>query len=212
MWQTKFWDLLKRQVFPQDSTDAYFNPYKDRDSNLDTLTADKDRQGNLYQYLDNLSNPNMIILGEAPGPWGCRFSGIPFTSEDQLCRGMFGFTGNQTSVNPQPYSERSATIFWEMMLPYMDRFLVWNCFPLHPHQPGDLLSIRTPTREEVKLFVDVLAEMINLLSPKMLVAVGRSAEQSLTRLGFRCTYVRHPSHGGAKAFKGGLEKIFRDGP
>jgi hypothetical protein len=74
-----------------------------------------------------------------------------------------------------------------------DEVLLWNLVPTHP---GTERSNRPPTRQEIDDSAPFLAE---LAAGRHLIAVGRLAQR---RLGG--PYVRHPSHGGAGAFRAGL--------
>ncbi len=71
--------------------------------------------------------------------------------------------------------------------------LLWNVVPTHP---GEERSNRPPTRAEAEagvVFARVLAR------GRVVVPVGRVAQALLGG-----AYVRHPSHGGAAAFRAGL--------
>ena len=77
-----------------------------------------------------------------------------------------------------------------------DDVLLWNLVPTHPHRPGEPESNRAPTRGEIdagRPFLDRLAR------GRRVLAVGRLAERALG-----APYVRHPSHGGAAAFRATL--------
>jgi uracil-DNA glycosylase len=74
--------------------------------------------------------------------------------------------------------------------------LLWNLVPTHPHRPDEPSSNRQPTRAEIEGAAGFLAE---LARGRRVVAVGRLAH---ARLGG--PYVRHPSHGGAAAFRAGI--------
>jgi uracil-DNA glycosylase len=199
-------NLLEHKVFPVSSSDLLFNQYKDRDSNMDLPEAHKIRRENLVNYLRSFSKrPSTLVVGEAPGPRGCRFSGVPFTSEYQICSSMLPFTGQKSSIGDLPYSENSATIFWRALLPYSQRFFIWNSVPFHPHKKGQSLSVRSPTMDEVRFYSALLSEIILLIKPRQIIAVGKKAEYSLREKGFSCIYVRHPSHGGANEFGAGIK-------
>ena len=64
------------------------------------------------------------------------------------------------------------------------------------------------TKQEIINYSTLLSDVISLVKPHQIVAVGRSAERSLKYLNIPCTYVRHPSHGGKNEFVEGMEKIF----
>jgi hypothetical protein len=74
-----------------------------------------------------------------------------------------------------------------------EQTLLWNVVPTHP---GTRTSNRPPTTAEVHAAAPFLAE---LSRGRRVVAVGRLAE-AVTG----AAYVRHPSHGGAAAFRAGL--------
>ena len=135
----------------------------------------------LERYLDERAGAPILLVAEAPGYRGTRVSGIPLTSERQL-----------TGDGP---AEATATIVHRVLaeLGLSDDVLLWNVVPTHP---GDARSNRAPTRGEVEAglpFVRALAR------GRRVVAVGRVAQRALGG-----TYVRHPSHGGAAAFRAAL--------
>jgi uracil-DNA glycosylase len=135
-------------------------------------------------YLDERAEAPLLLLGEAPGYRGARVSGIPFTSERQL-----------TGSGP---AEASATIVHGVLaeLGLEERVLLWNVVPTHPHCVGDQASNRRPTRAEVaasRPFLD------NLWRGRSVLPVGRLAHCVVGD-----PYLRHPSHGGAAAFRAGL--------
>lgn len=138
----------------------------------------------LRAYLAARAGAPVLLVGEAAGWRGARVSGLPFTSERQL-----------TGAGP---AEATATIVQRTLaeLGLAERILLWNLVPTHPHRPGEPRSNRPPTRGEIDDAADLLAE---LARGRRVVAVGRLAH---ARLGG--PYVRHPSHGGASAFRAGL--------
>jgi uracil-DNA glycosylase len=138
----------------------------------------------LLEYLGARAGAPFLLVGEAPGQRGARVSGLPFTSERQL-----------TGAGP---AEATATIVQGALadLGIAADVLLWNLVPTHPHAPGRPGSNRPPTHGEIaaaRPFVDALA------TGRQLLAVGRLAAREL-----RCEAVRHPSHGGAAAFRSGL--------
>lgn len=202
------WALFENHIFPAPSSDELFNPYSDRRNDLDVPDASTLRRENLRRYLRCFDTaPPLFLLLEAPGPWGCRFSGVPVTSEAQLTDADFPIDGTATSQEEVPITEYSASIFWRVLRPYFPQFFVWNSLPLHPHDPGEPLSIRTPRRSEVQVWHDVLADLLAELAPERTVGVGRKGERALEAVDADPTYVRHPSQGGAKKFEAGMETI-----
>jgi uracil-DNA glycosylase len=144
------------------------------------------RRARLADYLELHAGAPLLIVAEAPGFRGTRISGIPLTSERQL-----------SGTGP---AEATATIVHRVLaeLGLLQSVLLWNVVPTHPHLPGKPASNRRPTRAEVEAsrpFVDALAH------GRRVLAVGRVAESALGVPG-----IRHPSHGGAIAFRAGLMK------
>jgi uracil-DNA glycosylase len=135
----------------------------------------------LEAYLEAHEGSPYLLVGEAAGYRGARISGLPFTSERQL-------TGAGRA-------EASATIVRMALreLGLEDDVVCWNVVPTHPGTAG---SNRRPTRAEVRAgraFLERLARN------RRVVAVGRVAEAATA-----APYVRHPSHGGAAAFRDAL--------
>jgi len=203
------WYLFQKIVFPIQSTEILFNQYKDSDPIVDLPNANNIRKQNLRNYLESFfQRPPILVVGEAPGPRGCRFSGVPFTSEAQLCaHGYLPFAGRQSSARESPYAENTATIFWKALAPYHPKFFVWNCVPFHPHNQEEILSIRSPTKREVSFYSGILLELKTLVKPIHILAVGRKAEFGLKQIGVRPIYLKHPSHGGAREFRTRLARV-----
>jgi uracil-DNA glycosylase len=139
------------------------------------------RRERLREYLDLRAGAPLLLLGEAAGYRGARVSGIPFTSERQL-----------TGTGP---AEATATIVHRVLaeLGLEDDVLLWNVVPTHP---GTASSNRRPTLAEV----EAGRPFLEALRPgRRVVAVGRLAHAVVGG-----PYVRHPSHGGAHAFRATL--------
>lgn len=139
----------------------------------------------LERYLDARWQAPLLLVGEAPGWRGARISGLPFTSERQL-------------VGEGP-AEATATIVARTLaeLGLAEQVVLWNAVPTHPHRPGLPDSNRPPTRAEVaaaRPYLDALA------CGRRVLAVGRVAAAALPG----APALRHPSHGGASAFRAGL--------
>ena len=196
---TDAWQLLQEKVFPTPSTDILFNPYRDRHAEFDQPDAVSIRRDNVRRYLACYEKrPPVLLLAEAPGPWGCRFSGVPLVSEAQLVDEAFPIHGQPSSLKA-PHHEYSATIYWRVLRPYFPHFFTWNSVPYHPHRRG-----------EVAASADVLAALLEILQPERLLAIGRKAEYALAKIGAEATYVRHPSQGGAKLFEAGVRAAMRE--
>ena len=135
----------------------------------------------LEAYLEARCDAPLVLVGEAAGYRGARISGIPFTSERQL-----------TGRGP---AEATATIVHRVLdeLALEGSVLLWNVVPTHP---GTVSTNRSPSRAEIDAALPFLRQ---LARRRRAVPVGRVAHAVLGG-----TYIRHPSHGGAQAFRAGL--------
>lgn len=137
------------------------------------------RRDRLAAYLNEKADAPFLLVGEAAGYRGARVSGIPFTSERQL-----------TGIGP---AEATATIVQTVLADLQLDAICWNVVPTHPGTPT---SNRRPTRAEVVQAAPFLRE---LTGSREVIAVGRLAA-AVTG----APYIRHPSHGGASAFRAAL--------
>lgn len=206
----RIWSLLEERVFSVPSRDDAFNFYKDADSSVDLDEAPEIRRRNLKGYLEQVADAEVLVLGQSPGWRGCRFSGVPFTSQAQLLRPDFPVEGDRSSRGPNPLSERTATQLWENLLPYHPTLFLWYSFPLHSHRQGAAQTDRTPTRRELDEFGPVVEGIHEILEPDKVMAVGRSAQTALENLELEHTYVRHPAYGGVRAFRRGIGDVLDD--
>jgi uracil-DNA glycosylase family 4 len=142
----------------------------------------------LEDYLEARDDASFLLVGEAPGYRGARVSGLPFTSERQL-----------TGAGP---AEATATIVRAALteLGLEEQTLCWNVVPTHP---GTEHANRRPTRAEVEAGSRFLEQLAH---GRRVIAVGRVAAAATG-----ATYVRHPSRGGAEAFREGLLRFSAGG-
>jgi hypothetical protein len=208
---TTFWRGFEQCITSEPSSATVFNQYLDCNDKVDLPEAPSIRRANLKNYMENaMRTASVLVVGEAAGPWGCRFSGVPFTGERQLLDPSFPLSGQRSSkaVPALPIRKAPPFISKTVMLPHRTRFLVWDAFPLHSHNPGDLLSVRNPTKRETYRFLKALCIIKAYMKPGCIVAVGRKADEQLGALETAHEYVRHPSRGGKAAFTAGMERIF----
>ena len=184
------------------------NPYRDEDPALDQPGAARQRRRNLEAYLERVGTPRLILLGEAIGFRGGRFSGIAFTSERQLAgpdaRRLSWATDppfRPTSRNPALWLEPSGSIVWDAIGGEPDGVLLWNSFPWHPSGTAGPLSNRTPERSLFLSNLHVLERLLEEAGSARIVAVGRTSQAALAALGAEAPAVRHPAHGGAGLFR-----------
>jgi uracil-DNA glycosylase len=188
-----------------------FNPWREAERLLDgSATAPLRRQERLAAHFD--CKPRYLLIGEAPGYQGCRFSGVPFTSERLIVEGKIPrVTAGRFTTREKPWSEPSATIVWGALheLGIAETTVLWNAFAWHPHQPGVSLSNRTPTDDEVLGGRDVLGAILERFKGATVVSVGKKSWRLLMSFGITPHEVRHPANGGATRFRRELAEIVR---
>jgi hypothetical protein len=198
-------------LFEEPSSEELFNPYSTTHPDFDRENAHSIRRENFRRYVEERNRvPSLFVLAEAPGPWGCRFTGVPITSEEQLVDPSFPHDGQPSSDRDAPLKEYSASIYWRVMAPYTQDVFTWNTVPFHPFKPGKPMSIRTPRVSEIKRFTPLLADMLDVIQPARVAAIGRKAEKAIGLIGHDATYVRHPSQGGALLFEEGMRTIIQE--
>jgi len=201
------WDFIEKEIFPFRTSRCIFNQYSEV-SEHDLPNGDCIRRDNLRRYVSHFkSRPIILLVGEAAGYRGCRFSAIPFTSEAHLLMKV-PVGGHMSSGRSTPWVEPSAKLFWHNLKPFSQRFFVWNALPFHPYQEDNMLSNRTPTKKEFADHEHLLTGVLDILKPGQIAAIGKQAESLLFKLGHSCMYVRHPSYGGKREFEEGLKRLF----
>jgi hypothetical protein len=171
---------------------------------------------NLELYLKNLEvlSPDILLIGEAPGYNGCTLSGIPFTSEfiinTQTPPGVLSgctTTGNQ--------KESSATVVWSKLNERQSLGklsippIIWNIFPFHPHDVGNIKSNRKPNASELRLGLSILNDLIALFpTVTSIYAIGNVAGNKINTISNYAGNLRHPSYGGKSKFNSGMDLIY----
>jgi uracil-DNA glycosylase len=189
------------------SRETLFNPWKSRCEHDLESRAPMRRRERLTAHLD--CDARLILVGEAVGYQGGRYSGIAFTSERLVGEGRIPRVNPAPRLTrrPLPFSEPSATIVWRELesLGLHEHTILWNALPMHPHAVGRPWSNRTPTRAEFALGREALRMLVEAYPRTTVVAVGRHAEAVLGDVLDRpIPGVRHPAYGGASQFSCGL--------
>lgn len=196
-----------------------FNPWRDHDPDNDVSTeSPRHRLTHLGAYLKRRErSARLILLAEAPGYCGCKFSGLAMSSERDLLAGQgllsspyFDGPVYRTSKiarrlkNDAGMLERTATIVWRAMLEggwQHDEFVLWNIHAFHPHAPGNPLSNRRPSRVEVEKALPVFNAFRAVFPQLPIVSVGQVSQETLAALKIPYIPARHPSYGGATIFR-----------
>ena len=194
---------LLKKLKEYQSNNSVFNQYSNKDP------AGHIRLNNLKLYLSSI-RPRLILIGEAAGYHGCRWSGIPFTSEHTMLKTEISIfkenNGFKQSSEGKLKKEISATIVWNTIKNFSPLPLLWNIFPFHPHKHGKPKANRTPTSNEVEACKVFLEEIISIYPKAKIVAVGKVAQKNMESSGINSEEVRHPSFGGKELFR---EKILK---
>jgi hypothetical protein len=197
-----------------------FNPWFEWDGAYDIgPEAPVIRRTHLEQYLTERKQASCLLVGEALGYQGGRFTGIPMTSErillnktvhkgiqaHHVLRGIVPKRTSQTIIKRNGFVEPTATIIWEQVIRSgvdTRALIFWNAFPWHPYNPIlGLLSNRTPTHKEIEAGKAALLTLLASISVRKIIAVGEKAYHQLNAMGLEISKVRHPSHGGAALFR-----------
>ena len=176
------------------------------------------RRANFTLYLQNIAQrqSKTLLVMEAPGYRGSRLTGVPVTSRKVLLEGipslnLFGADNGFQNVTDTGfehiYSEQSATIVWNTLADLRHVPLIWNTFPFHPHEIEKPLTNRRPRKHETELGSLFLQRIIDLFTPKMVIAVGNVAHETLAEIGIESTKIRHPAQGGKNDFVAGLTAL-----
>ena len=183
-----------------------FNFLRDDDPELDLDGGAATRRRNLLRYLEARSSAEVVAVGEAGGYRGARFSGIAFTSERTLASWGEPY---EASSRRGDWPEPSATIVHRVLgeLGAEETVLLWNTVPTHPHRPGEPLTNRRPTAPEIEEGAGYARRLIDLVRPRLVVAVGGVARV----LGEDVPVVRHPANAGATRFAEGMRRVLAGG-
>ncbi|WP_315797842.1 uracil-DNA glycosylase [Bradyrhizobium sp. SZCCHNRI3043] len=189
-----------------------FNPYSERCKEFDRHDAPRIRQKNLRLVIDKALQTSVDTLWIARdlGYRGGRRTGLALTDEAHLHdhSHLYGDLPLERATKGPVVVERTAKVIWHT-LKLIDRpIFLWNVFPLHPHEANDPRSNRCHTRLEREVCRPLLVRLIAGLRPKLVVAIGRDAEQALADMGIAASGVRHPSYGGQSDFIKGICSIY----
>jgi len=182
-----------------------FNPYSNKCDIHDLDDAPKLRSKILLAMLEAASDIEIdaIWIGRDLGYRGGRRTGLALTDDVHILEHAkrWGVTIERPTKGP-PVAERTAAVIWTVLSQIEAPVFLWNVFPLHPHEYGEPFSNRSHNIQEQKAGEELLAQLILLLNPKRLVAIGNDAAKTVNRLtpNLKIHKVRHPSYGGQTQF------------
>lgn len=191
---------------------SVFNPYSDNCPIHDRADAASVRKRNLVFFLEAAlaSRVDTIWIARDLGYRGGRRTGIPLTDEVHLGRAsalMGGIELDRATRGPI-VAERTAAIVWSVLSCIGEPAVLWNIFPLHPHEADIPFSNRCHTRAERHATWPLLTALVAMIQPRRIVAIGRDAGLALSGVGVAVQVVRHPSYGGQTEFVAGIRQIY----
>jgi uracil-DNA glycosylase len=208
MTPSQFVDLLKMTKF-----DHVFNPYSDRCEVHDLDNAPDLRAAALLKMLRAAVKAEIdaIWIGRDLGYRGGRRTGLALTDDVHLYTHAIRWDLRVERATTGPVvAERTAAVIWTMLSQVSAPIFLWNVFPFHPHDAGNPFTNRAHTRRERASGEEFLAELIRMLGPRRLVAIGNDAAQTAKRFAGRVEVinVRHPSYGGQADFLRQIECLY----
>jgi hypothetical protein len=191
---------------------SVFNPYSDCCPEHDRADAASVRRRNFERCLEAALDARVdtIWIARDLGYRGGRRTGVPLTDEVHLDRAgaLLGGIALKRATHGPVVAERTAAVVWSVLGQIQQPVVLWNIFPLHPHEPKDPFSNRCHTRAERDAAWPLLQALIGMIRPKRLIAIGRDAGLALTDIGVPVEIVRHPSYGGQTEFISGLQALY----
>lgn len=192
--------------------DGVFNPYRDRCDLHDLADAPAVRRRNLRTYLSSIEalSSDTIWMGRDLGYRGGRRTGLALTDErhlEELARSYPGASPSKATKGPV-VAERTAAEIWAVLSRLERPPVLWNVFPFHPHEPGDPLTNRKFSARELAEVTDLNRALIAWLGIKRIVCIGQDAASYAAAFGVSVDSVRHPSYGGVKDFRVGMQRIY----
>jgi hypothetical protein len=190
-----------------------FNPYADRCSVHDVIDAPSRRAAALLELLEAAVDTEVdaFWIGRDLGYRGGRRTGLALTDDVHLAVHALRWNVSiERATTGSLVAERTAAVIWSMLALVPAAVFLWNVFPFHPHEPGDPFSNRSHRPDERAVGEQLLAQLIVMLRPRRLVAIGNDAAKAAHRLGgeTEIIQVRHPSYGGQRDFVNQVECLY----
>ena len=187
---------------------SVFNPWRDCCSIHDRRDAAARRRANLQGMLEAALDAHVetIWIARDLGYRGGRRTGVPLTDEVHLTHAsaLMGGIALERATQGPAVAERTAAIVWQVLGRIGQPVMLWNVFPLHPHEADDPMSNRCHSRAEREATWPLLQALVSMVQPRRIVAIGRDAQMALTGLDTEISAIRHPSYGGQREFIDGM--------
>ena len=189
-----------------------FNPYRDRCDIHDLSDGPVVRKRNLRKYLQSIVDlgSDTIWMGRDLGYRGGRRTGLALTDEERLNLFAKLYPGSvpEKATKGPIVAERTATEIWNILSRLEMPPLLWNVFPFHPHELNSPMTNRRFTTSELANVSDLNHELVTWLKIKKIICIGQDAATYAKSLGLEVECVRHPSYGGTKDFRLGMQRVY----
>jgi hypothetical protein len=190
-----------------------FNPYSHRCIIHDLDDAPKRRLSTLQALLEaaTKSAVDAIWIGRDLGYRGGRRTGLAFTDDVHIyAHAKRWGISVERPTRGNVIAERTATVIWSILSQIEASVFLWNVFPLHPHKSHDPFSNRSHNSHERRVGEEILFQLILLLKPRRLIAIGNEAAQTAYHLSgsHQVIQVRHPSYGGKTQFLKQIKELY----
>nr|VFJ52559.1 MAG: Uracil DNA glycosylase superfamily protein [Candidatus Kentron sp. FW] len=190
-----------------------FNPYSERCAVHDRENAPRLRSETLGAMLEAAGGYDIdsIWIGRDLGYRGGRRTGLALTDDVHSdAHGARWGISVERPTKGRVVAERTAFIVWGILARVKAPIFLWNVFPLHPHEPDNPFTNRSHNPLERKAGEEFLAQLISLLRPSRLIAIGNDAELTAKHLSGQAKVikVRHPSYGGQTRFLSQIADLY----
>lgn len=190
-----------------------FNPYFDQCDSHDLDDAPISRSQALQAILEAATEQEIdsLWIGRDLGYRGGRRTGLALTDDVhvQAHAERWGLSIERPTKG-EAVAEQTAAVIWHVLSQIKMSVFLWNVFPLHPHDSDNPFSNRSHNANERRSGEELLDELILLLKPSRLVAIGNDAARTAHRLKKRSEVikVRHPSYGGKTQFCQQINELY----
>jgi len=121
---------------------------------------------------------------------------------------LLGINENfQKATTTETETAMTSKLAWKVAKELNLKPLIWESLMFHPHTENNHLINRKPTKSELFRYKHILLDLLDIIKPNTIIAVGRTAEHRLKEMGIESEYVRHPAQGGYKEFREGMKKL-----
>ena len=190
-----------------------FNPYSDLCAVHDMDDAPRSRSQALQSVLEAATEREIdsLWIGRDLGYRGGRRTGLAFTDDVHVqAHAERWELSVERPTKGDVVAEQTAVTVWRVLSQIKAPVFLWNVFPLHPHEPGNPFSNRSHNARERRTGEEFLSQLISLLKPRLLVAIGNDAARTTHGLSdrHRVIQARHPSYGGQMEFLTQISELY----